>query len=152
MQYLAIRYTQRLAETGGVTSGGSTGDSCDNAMAEAFDSLYKAELVHNKGPWRGLDDLEIATVEYIDWYNTQRLHSELGHVPPAEYEGAPLVARSGNEATAHAIARLYGCSGQTQEARPMKTPSGSKRSVGLVTSGKRMGMPVVTGTALRGMC
>lgn len=55
-------------------------------MAEAFNSLYKAELVRNKGPWRGIDDVEIATVEYIDWYNNRRLHGELGHVPPAEYE------------------------------------------------------------------
>jgi transposase InsO family protein len=69
-----------------VASDGSKGDSYDNAMAEAFNSLYKAELVRNKGPWRGLDDLEMATVEYIDWYNNRRLHSELGHVPPAEHE------------------------------------------------------------------
>lgn len=86
VQYRALRYTQRLAETGAVASVGSKGDSYDNAMAEAFNSLYKAELVRNKGPWRGLDDLEIATVEYIDWYNNRRLHGELGHVPPAEYE------------------------------------------------------------------
>ncbi|AXB41508.1 integrase [Amycolatopsis albispora] len=86
VQYRAIRYTQRLAEAGAVASVGSTGDSYDNAMAEAFNSLYKAELVRNKGPWRGLDDLEIATVEYIDWYKNRRLHGELGHVPPAEYE------------------------------------------------------------------
>ncbi|OKI77054.1 integrase [Micromonospora sp. CB01531] len=86
VQYRAIRYTQRLAEAGAVASVGSKGDSYDNAMAEAFNSLYKAELVRNKGPWRGLDDLEMATVEYIDWYNNRRLHGELGHVPPAEYE------------------------------------------------------------------
>lgn len=86
VQYRAIRYTQRLADAGAVASVGSTGDSYDNAMAEAFNSLYKAELVRNRGPWRGLDDLEIATVEYIDWYNNRRLHGELGHVPPAEYE------------------------------------------------------------------
>ena len=86
VQYRAIRYTQRLAETGAVASVGSTGDSYDNAMAEAFNSLFKAELVRNKGPWRGLDDLEIATVEYIDWYNNRRLHGELSHLPPAEYE------------------------------------------------------------------
>ncbi|MEV0811286.1 integrase core domain-containing protein, partial [Micromonospora sp. NPDC050200] len=79
-------YTQRLAEAGAVASVGSKGDSYDNAMAEAFNSLYKAELVRNKGPWRGLDDLEMATVEYIDWYNNRRLHGELGHVPPAEHE------------------------------------------------------------------
>jgi putative transposase len=86
VQYRAIRYTQRLAETGAVASVGSKGDSYDNAMAEAFNSLFKAELVRNKGPWRGLDDLEFATVEYIDWYNNRRLHGELDHVPPAEYE------------------------------------------------------------------
>jgi putative transposase len=86
VQYRAIRYTQRLAETGAVASVGSKGDSFDNAMAEAFNSLYKAELVRNRGPWRGFDDLEMATVEYIDWYNNRRLHGELGHVPPAEHE------------------------------------------------------------------
>ncbi|GAA3560989.1 hypothetical protein GCM10022222_50970 [Amycolatopsis ultiminotia] len=86
VQYRAIRYTQRLAEAEAVASVGSRGDSYDNAMAEAFNSLYNAELVRNSGPWRGLDDLEIATVEYIDWYNNRRLHSELAHVPPAEYE------------------------------------------------------------------
>jgi putative transposase len=86
VQYRAVRYTQRLAEADAVASVGSRGDSYDNAMAEAFNSLYKAELVRNRGPWRGLNDLEIATVEYIDWYNNQRLHGELGHVPPAEYE------------------------------------------------------------------
>ncbi|MFI7608685.1 IS3 family transposase [Micromonospora sp. NPDC049366] len=85
-QYRAIRYSQRLAEAGAVASVGSKGDSYDNAMAEAFNSLYKAELVRNKGPWRGLDDLEMATVEYIDWYNNRRLHGELGHVPPTEHE------------------------------------------------------------------
>jgi putative transposase len=86
VQYRAIRYTQRLADAGAVASVGSKGDSYDNAMAEAFNSLYKAELVRNTGPWRGLDDLEFATVEYIDWYNNRRLHGELGHIPPAEYE------------------------------------------------------------------
>ena len=86
VQYRAIRYTQRLAEAGAVASVGSKGDSFDNAMAEAFNSLYKAELVRNRGRWRGTYDLEMATVEYIDWYNNRRLHGELGHVPPAEHE------------------------------------------------------------------
>jgi putative transposase len=92
VQYRAIRYTQRLAEAGAVASVGSKGDSYDNAMAEAFNSLFKAELVRNKGPWRGLDDLEIATVEYIDWYNNRRLHGELGHIPPAEHEALHAAA------------------------------------------------------------
>ena len=86
VQYRAVRYTQRLSEADAVASVGSKGDSYDNAMAEAFNSLYKAELVRNRGPWREIDDVEIATVEYIDWYNNRRLHGELRHVPPAEYE------------------------------------------------------------------
>ena len=86
VQYVAIRYTQRLAEAGAVASVGSTGDSYDNAMAEAFNSLFKAELIRNRGPWRGIDDLEIAVAEYIDWYNHRRLHGEIGHIPPIEAE------------------------------------------------------------------
>ncbi|KUL38581.1 IS3 family transposase [Actinoplanes awajinensis] len=93
VQYRAIRYTQRLAEAGAVASVGSKRDSYDNAMAEAFNSLFKAELVRNKGPWRGLDDLEMATVEYIDWYNNRRLHGELGHIPPAEHEALHTMTR-----------------------------------------------------------
>jgi putative transposase len=86
VQYLAVRYTQRLAEAGAVASVGSTGDSYDNALAEAFNSLFKAELVRNRGPWKNIDDLEIAVAEYIDWYNHRRLHGEIGLVPPAEHE------------------------------------------------------------------
>ena len=86
VQYVAVRYTQRLAEAGAVASVGSTGDSYDNALAEAFNSLFKAELVRNKGPWKGIDDLEIAVAEYIDWFNHRRLHGEIGLIPPAEHE------------------------------------------------------------------
>ena len=86
VQYLALRYTQRLADAGVVASVGSTGDSYDNALAEAFNSLFKAELVRNKGPWKNIDDLEIAVAEYIDWFNHRRLHGELGLLPPVEYE------------------------------------------------------------------
>ena len=86
VQYLALRYTQRLAEAGAVASVGSTGDSYDNALAEAFNSLFKAELVRNRGPWKSIDDLEIATAEYIDWFNHRRLHGEIGLVPPAEHK------------------------------------------------------------------
>jgi putative transposase len=88
VQYLAVRYTQRLADAGAVASVGSKGDSYDNAAAEAFNSLFKAELIRNRGPWRSIEDLEIAVAEYIDWYNHRRLHGEIGHVPPAEYEQA----------------------------------------------------------------
>ena len=81
-----MRYTERLAEAGAVASVGSKGESYDNAMAEAFNSLFKAELVRNKGPWKGLNDLEIAVAEYIDWSNHRRLHGQIGLVPPVEYE------------------------------------------------------------------
>jgi putative transposase len=86
VQYLAIRYTERLAENGVVASVGSRGDSFDNAMAESIIGLYKTELVRNKGPWRGLDDLELATLEWVDWFNHRRLFHELGRIPPAEHE------------------------------------------------------------------
>src|SRR3954453_20493889 len=85
-QYVAIRYTQRLAEAGAVASVGSRGDSYDNALAEAFNSLFKAELVRNKGPWKNIDDLEIAVAEYIDWFNPRRLHGQIRLIPPAESE------------------------------------------------------------------
>jgi putative transposase len=85
-QYRAVRYTDRLAEAEAVASVGSKGDSYDNAMAEAFNSLFKAELIRNLGPWTGIDDLEIAVAEYIDWYNHRRLHREIGYLPPVEAE------------------------------------------------------------------
>jgi putative transposase len=93
VQYRAIRYTQRLADAGVVASVGSRGDSYDNAVAEAFNSLFKAELVRNRGPWRSINDLEIAVVEYIDWFNHRRLHGEIGLVPPVEYEQAQYASQ-----------------------------------------------------------
>ena len=86
VQYLSIRYTERLAEDGLVNSVGSRGDSYDNALAETINGLYKTELVRNKGPWRGLDDLELATLEWVDWFNHRRIFHDLGRIPPAEYE------------------------------------------------------------------
>jgi putative transposase len=88
VQYLAIRYTERLAEAGAVPSVGSRGDSYDNALAESFNGLYKTELIRHRSPWRGLEDVEYATLEYVDWFNHRRLHGELGMVPPAEFEAA----------------------------------------------------------------
>jgi putative transposase len=86
VQYRAIRYTERLAEAGAVASVGSRGDSYDNALAEAFNSLFKAELVRHRGPWKSIDDLEFAVAEYIDWFNNRRLHSAIGMIPPVEAE------------------------------------------------------------------
>lgn len=88
VQYLLIRYTERLADVGVVTSVGSRGDSYDNALAESVNGLYKTELVRRQGPWRGLEDLEFATLKWVDWYNHRRLFSALGYVPPAEYEAS----------------------------------------------------------------
>lgn len=93
VQYRAIRYTERLAEAEAVASVGSKGDSYDNAMAEAFNSLFKAECIRNprmrpKGGWKNVADVEIAVAEYIDWFNHRRLHGEIGLVPPAEFEAA----------------------------------------------------------------
>ena len=76
MQYRAIRYTERLDEAAAVASVGSKGDSYDNALAEAFNSLFKAELIRNKGPWTGINDVEIAVAEYIDWFNNRRVRHE----------------------------------------------------------------------------
>jgi transposase InsO family protein len=91
VQYRAIRFTQRLAEAEAVASVGSKGDSYDNAMAEALNSLFKAECIRNpamrpSGGWKSVTDVEIALAEYVDWYNHRRLHGEIGLVPPAEYE------------------------------------------------------------------
>jgi putative transposase len=87
-QYLSIRYTQRLADAGAVTSVGSRGDSFDNALAETIIGLYKTELIRRRGPWRGLDEVEYATLEWVDWFNHRRLLEPIGHVPPAEFEAA----------------------------------------------------------------
>jgi putative transposase len=87
-QYLAIRYTERLAEAGAVTSVGSRGDSYDNALAETIIGLYKTELIRRRGPWKGLDEVEYATLEWVDWFNHRRLLEPIGHVPPAEFEAA----------------------------------------------------------------
>ena len=87
-QYLSIRYTERLAEAGAVTSVGSRGDSYDNALAETIIGLYNTELVRRRGPWKGIDQVEYATLEWVDWFNHRRLLEPIGYVPPAEYEAA----------------------------------------------------------------
>jgi transposase InsO family protein len=88
VQYLSFRYTDRLAEAGITGSVGSRGDSYDNALAETVIGLFKTEVIHRRGPWRGLEDVEFATLEWVAWFNTCRLLEPLGYVPPAEYEAA----------------------------------------------------------------
>jgi putative transposase len=86
VQYLSVHYTQRLADQGAVASVGSRGDSYDNALAEAVNGLYKAELIRPRGPWRGADQIELATLAWVGWWNQRRLHGALDHIPPAEHE------------------------------------------------------------------
>jgi len=85
-QYVSMRYTDRLASAGIVPSVGSAGDAYDNALAESVIGLYKTEVIHRRGPWRGFDDVEYATLEWVAWFNQQRLLEPLGYVPPAEFE------------------------------------------------------------------
>ncbi len=85
-QYLAVKYTERLAEAGIEPSVGSVGDSYDNALAETINGLYKAEVIHRRGPWRSFEAVEFATLEWVDWFNHRRLLEPLGFIPPAEAE------------------------------------------------------------------
>lgn len=85
-QYLSIRYSDRLIEAGIQSSVGSVGDSYDNALAETINGLYKTELIHHKGPWQGLDQVELATLDWVDWFNHRRILEPIGNIPPAEYE------------------------------------------------------------------
>jgi len=87
-QYVAIRYTERLRQVGIEPSVGSTGDSYDNALAESIIGLYKTEVIHRRGPWRTLSDVEYATLEWVGWFNNRRLLSSIGYVPPVEFEHA----------------------------------------------------------------
>jgi transposase InsO family protein len=85
-QYLSIKYTERLAEAGIEPSVGSVGDSYDNALAETINGLYKAEVIHRRGPWRTMEAVEFATLEWVDWFNNRRLLEPIGNIPPAEAE------------------------------------------------------------------
>jgi putative transposase len=85
-QYTSVAHTERLAEIHALASIGSIGDSYDNAMAEAVNALYKTELIRRQGPWRNAEHVELATLTYVDWFNQRRLHSEIGDIPPAEFE------------------------------------------------------------------
>ena len=85
-QYLSIRYTERLAEAGIETSVGSVGDSYDNALAETIIGLYKTEEIRHNGPWKGVDAVEYATADWVEWFNNRRLLTPIGDIPPAELE------------------------------------------------------------------
>jgi transposase InsO family protein len=85
-QYVSIKYTERLAEAGIEPSAGTVGDSYDNALAETINGLYKAEVIHRRGPWRSFEAVEFATLEWVDWFNHRRLLEPIGNIPPAEAE------------------------------------------------------------------
>ena len=95
VQYLSIRYTERLAQEGAITSVGSKGDSYDNAMAESIIGLYKSELITTRGPWRTVEDVELATLGWVHWWNTRRLLEPIGDIPPVEYESNWRKANTG---------------------------------------------------------
>ena len=108
VQYLSIRYSKRLADNDIVASVGSKGDSYDNAMIESFNGLYKSELIYRHGPWQGLDDVEFATLEYVDWFNHRRRHGEItdgpGYTTPAAHEAAYYAQQlSGHQAETQTI-------------------------------------------------
>jgi len=85
-QYLSIHYTEKLAEAGIESSVGSVGDSYDNALAETINGLYKTEVIRQRGPWKTTDEVEYATLEWVDWFNNRRILEPIGNIPPAEYE------------------------------------------------------------------
>jgi transposase InsO family protein len=98
-QYVSIRYTERLLGAGIEPSVGSVGDSYDNALAETINGLFKAEVIHRRGPWRNAEAVEFATLEWVDWFNNRRLLEPIGNIPPAEAE-----ARYYAQASEHAMA------------------------------------------------
>jgi len=94
-QYLAIRYSERLAEVGVQASVGSVGDAYDNALAETINGLFKTEVIRRRGPWKGLEAVEYATLEWVSWFNTRRLLEPIGNIPPAEFEMAYYTGQQG---------------------------------------------------------
>ena len=89
---MSIKHTERLAAAGIEPSVGSVGESYDNALAETINGLYKAEVIHRRGPWRSFEAVEFATLEWVDWFNNRRLLQPIGNVPPAEAEAAYYAA------------------------------------------------------------
>ena len=102
VQYLSIRYTERLAEAGIEPSVGSKGDSYDNALAESVIGLYKTEVIRRRGPWKGIEDVEFATLTWVAWFNSSRLLEPLGYVPPSEFEDAFYARREESAETGFA--------------------------------------------------
>jgi putative transposase len=111
-QYTAIKYVDRLTDAGAVASIGTVGDSYDNAMAESVNGLYKTECAKLEGPFRTVESLELATLDWVDWYNTSRLHSALGYLPPVEY-GQEYYRQNTPRAAARGINTLHRTGGHS---------------------------------------
>jgi transposase InsO family protein len=125
-QYLSIRYTERLADAGIEPSVGSRGDSYDNALAESIIGLYKAEVIRHAGPWRNLEQVEFATLDWIAWFNDERLLSSIGDVPPAEFEATYFATEASSE-------KAVPCLPDTEALRlrsAASSPEGPERSGG----------------------
>ena len=99
-QYLSIRYTQRLVEAGVQASTGRTGDAYDNALAETINGLFKTEEIRLNGPWKGVEDVEFATLKWVDWFNNRRILEPIGNIPPAEFEMLYYKSLEGSAAAA----------------------------------------------------
>ena len=100
VQYVSLRYTQRLLDAGVEASVGSVGDSYDNALAETINGLYKAELIHRRAPWKTMEAVELATLEWVDWFNKRRILGSVGNVPPIEAEHSYYEKAKENAASA----------------------------------------------------
>jgi transposase InsO family protein len=123
-QYLSMRYTGRLADVGIEPSVGSRGDSYDNALAESIIGLFKTEVIHRTGPWRHLEAVEFATLDWVDWFNTRRLLEPIGYLPPAEYE-----ARHYSEAGSREGARRHPHPGNALDGHAAERPHGFLRTL-----------------------
>jgi len=99
-KYVSIRYSERLSEVGIEPSVGSRGDSYDNALAESINGLYKAEVIHRRGPWKSVEAVELATLEWVSWFNHHRLLEPIGYIPPAEAEANYYRSRTEQAAAA----------------------------------------------------
>jgi transposase InsO family protein len=118
-QYVSMRYTERLADAGIEPSVGSRGDSYDNALAESVIGLFKTEVIQRKGPWRHLEAVEFATLDWVDWFNTRRLLEPIGYVPPAEYEAQYYAAIRQQSTSADASAAAI----RSHADAPQRSPS-----------------------------
>jgi putative transposase len=127
--YMSLVYTDRIVELGATPSTGTVGDSYDNALAEAINALYKTELIRQRGPWRTVEQVELATLEWVWWWNNQRPHSELGYRTPAEVEATYYAGLETPETATAALEKQYESNpGRIRMARPGEGPACGGRS------------------------